>query len=47
MVSKSIEDTRKNSCGFDGVNGRFCLDGDATALRQAILEHLHFPLGRH
>ena len=47
MGSKSIEVTRKNSCGLDGVNGRFCLDGDATALRQSILDHLHFTLARH
>ena len=47
MGSKSIEDTRKNSCGLAGVNGRFCLDGDETALRQSILDHLHFTLARH
>ena len=47
MGSKSIKETRKNSCGLDGVNGRFCLDGDATALKQSILDHLHFTLARH
>ena len=47
MGNKSLKETRKNSCGIDGVNGRFCLDGDAAALRQSILDHLHFTLARH
>ena len=47
MGNKSLRETRKNSCGIDGVNGRFCLDGDAAALRQSILDHLHFTLARH
>ncbi len=47
MGNKSLKETRKNSCGIDGVNGRFCLDGDASALRQSILDHLHFTLARH
>lgn len=47
MGKKNLEDSRKNSCGLDGVNGRFCLDGDAAALRQSILDHLHFTLARY
>ena len=47
MGNKSLKEARKNSCGIDGVNGRFCLDGDAAALRQSILDHLHFTLARH
>lgn len=47
MGNQSLKETRKNSCGIDGVNGRFCLDGDAAALRQSILDHLHFTLARH
>ena len=47
MGNQSLKEKRKNSCGIDGVNGRFCLDGDASALRQSILDHLHFTLARH
>ena len=47
MGNQILKEKRKNSCGIDGVNGRFCLDGDASALRQSILDHLHFTLARH
>jgi len=47
MGSKSIKEARKNTCGLSDVNGRFCLDGDAAALKQSILDHLHFTLARH
>ncbi len=43
---KDVRD-RKNTCGIDGVNGRFCLESDADALKQSILDHLHFTLARH
>ena len=36
MGSKSIKEARKNTCGLSDVNGRFCLDGDAAALKQSI-----------
>lgn len=47
MGIQNVKETRKNSCGLGGVNGRFCLDGDTAALRQSILDHLHFTLARH
>ena len=46
MGNKSLKETRKNSCGIDGVNGRFCLDGDAQPC-VSRRHHLHFTLARH
>ena len=38
---------RNNTCGLEGPDGRFCLDSDESALKQSILDHLHFTLARH
>ena len=46
-IKGSGVESRKNTCGIDGVNGRFCLESDAGALKQSILDHLNFTLARH
>lgn len=44
VKNKVIE--RNNTCGLEGPQGRFCLDGGESAIQQSILDHLHFTLAR-